>query len=228
MNETQQHNAQHPVALVRPQRDTMVEWMISSATGLVSGLIAAGVAIRREFESEVSQWPGMTGEHGLTKKYQRLFDDCDTKYAGKPELWREHATEKATLKNNFLKEFEQDFLKGRYGIESEGFFKGTLYGTYQRSRHLGTSNKKLDVWFKGASVATIIGVGFYNLVTSIATRKKARQIEDLILDKATTTDQPAPEATASHRDHPTHHVTGVEHHHQRLAPEPAQHAQPSL
>ncbi len=195
---------------LKPDNRTLYEFAISTAVGLLSGVLAAGAAIRKEFNDEVKNWPGMAGENGLIKKYEKLFNKCDLDYAHKPENWKQHALEKRDLKIQYDKEFVTKFLKERHGIESEGFFKGGVYGTYQRSMHLGTSNKKLDVWFKGLSVAAIVGVGFYNLVTSIATRKKARQIEDLILDKA---NEPVHMTVVnSENGQPTHLVTQVEGH----------------
>lgn len=209
MDKTESHSQLNTHA--RSRKDTAWEWGISTVVGLVSGLLAAGAAIRKEFNDEVKNWPGMAGENGLIKKYERLFNQCDLDYAGKPEQWREHAQAKRVLKTDLNKEFVTDFLKKRHGIESEGFLKGGIYGTYQRSLHLGTSNRKIDVWFKGLSIATIIGVGFYNLVTSIATRKKARQIEDLILEKASApVNVKVIESDSSGR--PTHMVTQVEGH----------------
>lgn len=165
------------------------ELIISSVAGVVSGLIAAAASIRREFNSEVTHWPG--GD-ALTKEYQKLFNDLDNNFYGKPDQWRDHAIQKGELKSAYDKKFTRDFLYQKHGIQTEGAIEGasiwqnikmSVYGTYQRHEHLGKSNKRLDVWYKAIAVASIIGVGAYNLLTSIATRQKTRQIEDLILDR---------------------------------------------
>jgi hypothetical protein len=202
-DETEQKKPQRPT---KKTGGTAREWVVSTVVGMGSGLVAVTAAIRREFNGEVQNWPGMKGPDGLTAKYQFLLDKCDDHYAKlTTKDWHGHVAEKARIKDAFEKQFIDDFLLKTHGIVTEGArsnnifvkAKDAAYGTYQRIKHLGESNRKLDVWFKGGSVAIIVGVGTYNLLTSIATRKKAREIEDLILDKVL--EEPAKKMEAAHR-----------------------------
>lgn len=219
MTESTEHKPIKPAS----KTQNWLEFGSSAVVGVVSGAITAITSIRREFGEEVNTWPGMAPVHdehgevidkGLTQTFSEKFDKIDHKYYGKPELWKEHAAEKTAAKNAYNDARNIKFLKGGYGIESEGFFKGTLYGSYQRYKHLGTSTKKLDIIAKSVSVVVIIGVGCYNLITGLATRKKARQIEDLLIETATKSDQAAAPALSAEspapneygRRGPSHHI----------------------
>lgn len=98
----------------------------------------------------------------------------------------------------------------------------SIYGTYQRHEHLGTSNKRLDVWYKAAAIATILGVGAYNLLTSIATRRKTREIEDLLIDRVLKIPENTVATIEAHeakQQQARSHVTDVQH--ERRLKEPA-------
>jgi len=197
---------------------TTREWVISTLAGMVSGLVAAGAAIRREFNDEVKSLPGMAdyvdskgkNQPGLTTTHTSDLIKADLEFKGQPdkssllqkrirELKSLHVQDKINL-------FEKD-----YGIASSGI-GGITKGSYQRLMRLGGSNIG-EVLFKGASIAIVVGVGVYNLLTSIATRKKTREIEDLILDKVL--EEPAIKMETAHRAlhaEPSSKVSQVERH----------------
>jgi hypothetical protein len=220
--------------LLSEQR-TWYEIAFSTVIGAISGIIAGGAAVRKEFNDEFEHWPGMVEKltdstaatkeaEGLIAQYRTKLYDLDKLYRNQPEKRWEHIRAKRVLKDALTEDSIK--LLESYGIKTRGLWEGGIKGTILRYKHLGTSTKKLDVWFKGISIGTIIGVGVYNLVTSIATRKKAREIEGMIIDKFSDPDvrvvkiEPEPkrhpgEPDPAHpRDHqrPGHEVSGVRGH----------------
>ena len=197
-----------------------VELITSSIIGAVGGLISAAATIRKEFNKEVIHWP----EAGrIIQSNKTALDALDNSFLGKSDQWREHAIAKRDLKNKHSEKFIREFLFKEHGLETEGAVEGAsiwknikmaVYGTYQRHEHLGTSNRRLDVWYKAIAVTTILGVGAYNLLTSIATRKKARQIEDLLIDRVLKAPDAGTTAVQSHeaQHHSAkNHVSDVKH-----------------
>ncbi len=181
------------------------EWVVSTIAGVLSGAVAAGAAIRNEFSALAKLLPGIadfkdeasnTKEPGLTSKLEEKLYKVDLEHYQKEGTnWKMHAEQKHALKKQYAKDVVE-ILEKKYNMSSKGL-TGLLKGTYERYWHIGDNTKKNDVIFKGITIATVIGVGTYNLLTSIATRKKAREIEDLILDKVL--EEPMAKVEAAHR-----------------------------
>lgn len=194
------------------------EVVYSSVAAAMSFFIAAGAAIRKEFNEELPKWAGMrdfevpateaeqfqkrgfklkdsflSGDNpmpdingnvtfkGLTDEHASQLLRNDIRSLGEPRDWKANAENTLHLKQEFADK-RAKLLLDKYGIHSNGI-KGALLGSYQRWCNLGKSDR-WAVAFAGTSAAAIVGIGFYNLLTSIATRKKAREIEDILLDKA--------------------------------------------
>jgi hypothetical protein len=194
------------------------EILYSGAAAAASLFIAAGAAIRKEFNEELPKWAGMrdfevpadAADHfrkkgftpkedftsdnivmpdahgnvtfkGLTDAHAQHLLQNDIHSLREPRDWKANAESTRHLKREFSNK-RADLLLDKYGIHSKGI-KGVLLGSYQRWCNLGKSDR-WAVAFAGTSAAAIVGIGTYNLLTSIATRKKAREIEDILLDKA--------------------------------------------
>lgn len=196
-NDTEHKKGKRPIS-----GGTTKEWVVSSIVGVVSGITAAAAAIRSGFNDDAKNMPGIadyidsqgTKQDGLTTTHTQQLAATDLKYKGHPEKSAELQREIRMLKKIHVQDKINLFEKG-YGIASTGI-KGLTKGTYDRFMRLGGSNTG-EVLFKGASVAVVIGVGMYNLLTSIATRKKAREIEDLIVDKVL--EEPMAKVEEAHR-----------------------------
>jgi hypothetical protein len=205
---------------------TTTELIVSTVAGLVSGLVASGDAIRSEFLEEVKMRSGLADftipeaeaqrfldkgfrpldkptidgkEHikleGLVNRHARELTEANVRHLGRPTNWFENAIEIRGMKKAYAQKSAQ-FILEEYGEHVSGW-RGLLKGTFRQFPVSLGDKTRNQVMFKGITFATIIGVGVYNLLTSIATRKKAREIEDLILDKVL--EEPAMKMEAAHR-----------------------------
>ena len=118
---------------------------------------------------------------GLVNRHARELTEANLKHLGQPTNWYKNGMEIRSIKSSYAKKIA-DFVLEEYGEHTSGW-RGLLKGTFRQFPISLGDNTRNKVAFKGITFATIIGVGVYNLLTSIATRKKAREIEDLILDK---------------------------------------------
>jgi hypothetical protein len=146
---------------------------------------------------------------GLSSMHEKALFDHDLKLARGQISPEAHRTGKRDFKTDFAKR-RAELLENTYGIRSKGFWNGTVLGTWDRLRELGKSTDRWTVGFAGISAAAVVGVTVYNLLTSIATRKKAREIEDILLDKALLkTDRPEVVVIEHKEGEPTAKVSHV-------------------
>lgn len=235
MNNEKEHKPNKRSAVSRGSN--VQEFAISTVAGLVSGVVAAGAAIRKEFNDEIKNMPGiatyeLSGEaaqaeknlgmkvisevdgvtkfKGLFAEHQEALLAHDVEQFNSQRSWIKSAEIKAASKAAFAKD-KADFLLRVMKIHTTGI-KGFTVGTYQRLINIGRGDRGI-IAFTGLSTAAVVGVGMYNLLTSIATRAKTREIEDLILDKVL--ENPAstvPAETHIPLTKPEHAVTQVASH----------------